>query len=232
MSPSKSAAKRSNSSANNPLGSDAPSSLDNANNMSDDASTNNSNRPAPMTPLQNTLMIGLGICCLLSVSANFLHSDTFDHHASTTNSAVARAMKDFKRHALRKKSPAQVAAESAHDKHLQFIKGEHGLLGADELVALDDPEGQHEDNDPEHVDVELIRNPNVLPPSKIGSLECSAFGGPPTQEESLDMVYWHDIPSDAQYISPLKAKKGERRQYLTFEPDGGACIVACVAIAL
>lgn len=30
-----------------------------------------------------------------------------------------------------------------------------------------------------------------------------------------------DIPSDTHYVSPFHAKKGERRQYMTFEPDGG-----------
>lgn len=53
--------------------------------------------------------------------------------------------------------------------------------------------------------------------SKIASLSCEAFGGPP-QQDAEEMVYWSDIPSDAKYISPLKKKRGERRQYMTFEP--------------
>jgi hypothetical protein len=180
---------------------------------------NNTPRPAPpLSPLQQTLMIGLGICCLLSVSANFLHSDSFEHHSPDT--AVARAMKDFKRNALRSKSAAQLSAEAQHAKQITFFKEEHGLVDDAITDALHDPEGQHEEEE-ETVNVDHIRNP----PSTIGSLECSQFGGPFTSEEALDMVYWHDIPSDAEYISPLKAKKGERRQYLTFEPDGGTLIV-------
>lgn len=56
--------------------------------------------------------------------------------------------------------------------------------------------------------------------SKIASLSCEKYGGPPDQYAS-EMVYWSDIPSDSQYVSPLQKKHGERRQYMTFEPDGG-----------
>lgn len=59
--------------------------------------------------------------------------------------------------------------------------------------------------------------PAVDGASKIASLSCEAYGGPP-QQYAEEMVYWSDIPSDAKYISPLKKKRGERRQYMTFEP--------------
>ena len=73
---------------------------------------------------------------------------------------------------------------------------------------------------------------SVSEPSKIASLSCEAYGGPP-DEFAEEMVYWSDIPSDAKYISPLKKKRGERRQYMTFEPgalvdtlmNGFACCI-------
>ena len=64
-------------------------------------------------------------------------------------------------------------------------------------------------------------------PSKIASLSCEAYGGPP-QKHAEEMVYWSDIPSDAKYISPLKKKRGERRQYMTFEPGTFTLLTCCI----
>jgi len=64
--------------------------------------------------------------------------------------------------------------------------------------------------------------------SKIASLSCEIHGGPPA-EAAQEMVYWSDVPSDSLYVSPFKHKqKGNpnyRRQYMTFEPDGGGWYV-------
>ena len=177
--------------------------------------------------LMNTLLVGLGVCCLLSVSANFLHADTFVHHAPDT--AMARAMKEFKQNAFRSSHFTKAKQRSVSQKNelereaLESIDNED----PDEEEAMqnqvfDDPEGQHED---EHLEKEEMVDVNVirqgLPESKIGSLTCSKYGGPTSKESLEDMIYWHDIPSDQRYVSPLHAKRGEQRQYLTFEPDGG-----------
>lgn len=59
----------------------------------------------------------------------------------------------------------------------------------------------------------------------IGGLSCSAYGGPDDESLTKEMIYWSDIKSDAEYVSPFKkhndAKKGSATQYMTFEPDGG-----------
>jgi hypothetical protein len=61
---------------------------------------------------------------------------------------------------------------------------------------------------------------------KISSLNCDAYGGP-SQDVAQEMVYWEDIPQDAQYISPFHIKKRghgstmSMSQFLTFEPDEG-----------
>jgi len=58
----------------------------------------------------------------------------------------------------------------------------------------------------------------------IGGLKCAAYGGPPDEIAAKEMVYWSDISSDAEYISPFKKSndaKGGPTQYMTFEPDGG-----------
>eukprot|EP00934_Nitzschia_sp_Nitz4_P007095 Nitzschia sp. Nitz4//scaffold284_size24204//366//2431//NITZ4_008411-RA/size24204-augustus-gene-0.2-mRNA-1//1//CDS//3329545673//7085//frame0 len=59
--------------------------------------------------------------------------------------------------------------------------------------------------------------------NRIANLDCERFGGP-SQEVAQEMVYWEDIPSDAEYVSPFhhtQNSKGRSRQFLTFEPDGG-----------
>mmetsp|Transcript_5558 Transcript_5558/g.7106 ORF Transcript_5558/g.7106 Transcript_5558/m.7106 type:complete len:608 (+) Transcript_5558:254-2077(+) len=52
----------------------------------------------------------------------------------------------------------------------------------------------------------------------LGGLSCAKFGGP-SDEAASEMVYWHDIPSDSEYVSPFK--RDDTVQYMTFEPDGG-----------
>jgi GDP-fucose protein O-fucosyltransferase len=51
----------------------------------------------------------------------------------------------------------------------------------------------------------------------VAGLNCDAHGGP---DDPSEMVYWEDIPLDAQHVSPLKST-GTERKYLTFEPDQG-----------
>lgn len=52
---------------------------------------------------------------------------------------------------------------------------------------------------------------------KIAGLKCAAYGGPSDEIASKEMVYWSDIPSDAEYISPFKQNndaKGGTTQYM------------------
>jgi hypothetical protein len=55
----------------------------------------------------------------------------------------------------------------------------------------------------------------------VAGLNCDKFGGP-SLEAAQEMVYWEDIPSDAEWLSPFHAKhRNGPTQYLTFEPDQG-----------
>jgi len=57
---------------------------------------------------------------------------------------------------------------------------------------------------------------------KIAGLTCDTYpGGPFSEDLTREMVYWSDIPSDADYKSPFKRDKEEAVMYMTFEPDGG-----------
>lgn len=52
---------------------------------------------------------------------------------------------------------------------------------------------------------------------RVAGLSCEAYGGP-SDLEAAEMVYWKDIPSDANYRSPLATPE---TSFLTFEPDEG-----------
>jgi hypothetical protein len=179
------------------------------------------------SPLINMLLLGLMVCCVLSVSANLLHHDTFVHHAPDT--AIARAMADFKRGRLymdRNQKMIRKKKESIQQQIDVLEEVEEELIQNQVEVPRKEPQG----DDVAIVDVNAIRNVESAPVSTLGGLNCDAYGGP-SEEDAQDMVYWHDIPSDARFISPLKAKRGQKRQYLTFEPDGGMYIyIDCLTV--
>ena len=52
---------------------------------------------------------------------------------------------------------------------------------------------------------------------EISGLTCDAYGGP-SDEIASQMVYWSDIPSDSNHVSPFQKKDGKTGvQYMTFE---------------
>jgi hypothetical protein len=53
--------------------------------------------------------------------------------------------------------------------------------------------------------------------SSLAGLNCGKWGGP-TQEQAQEMVYWKDIPSDAQFVSHFHDFNGPT-QYMSFEID-------------
>jgi hypothetical protein len=54
----------------------------------------------------------------------------------------------------------------------------------------------------------------------IAGLSCAAYGGP-SDEIASEMVYWSDIQSDSNFVSPFMTKNPDEPKYMTFEPDGG-----------
>jgi GDP-fucose protein O-fucosyltransferase len=60
---------------------------------------------------------------------------------------------------------------------------------------------------------------------QVAGLNCEAYGGPLEERATNEMVYWRDIPRDAQYVSPYynaaQDDEDEPPKYLTFEPDEG-----------
>jgi len=62
----------------------------------------------------------------------------------------------------------------------------------------------------------------------IAGLSCQAHGGPDDSDTTAlrDVIYWKDIPSDSDFVPPLKAPplaegSAENEYYLTFENDEG-----------
>ena len=63
----------------------------------------------------------------------------------------------------------------------------------------------------------LIMNGNGIFQHRVAGLSCERYGGPPDVAANK-MVYWEDIPTDSEYVSPFY---DGTTKYLTFEPDGG-----------
>ena len=55
--------------------------------------------------------------------------------------------------------------------------------------------------------------------NRLAGLNCDRFGGP-SELVAEEMVYWEDIPTDSNFVSPFFKKDGPT-QYMTFEPDHG-----------
>lgn len=53
---------------------------------------------------------------------------------------------------------------------------------------------------------------------RVAGLSCARHGGP-DDATAAEMIYWEDIPTDADFVSPLQSPKTE--QWLVFEPDEG-----------
>jgi hypothetical protein len=90
-----------------------------------------------------------------------------------------------------------------------------------EVIAHNVPENLKEEKEEAEGEEKEEPEPHELSQStsKLAGLNCDAYGGP-APEIAAEMVYWSDIPSDSEFISPFHAKHGQHKRYLTFEPDG------------
>jgi hypothetical protein len=162
------------------------------------------------TGLNDWFIIIFAVAFALSFSLNLMHltmgsDDIPDKKEGTTKKnaarlALHRAMKGFKdsptSQILRKQQQNELM------KPFTNLQRNNKLLGT-EKEENEPEEGRH-----------LMR---------MAELDCKAYGGP-SLEDAQEMVYWQDIPSDSLYVSPFfktDRQQKERREYLTFEPDGG-----------
>ena len=181
------------------------------------ANTDNNEAPSNVGRVKkhSPILLFVGLCCIISgffniINAHWLHATTSgvdqqQHHHHVAQ--VGKKTSIFRRHGR---------GGAIHYAMREFLKGKDAMTKKNngeeiqhEIIASRQL-GQGKDTgtwgDAEH-------------PDTLATLSCEAHGGPST-EEAQEMVYWHDIPSDTKYRSPLFRQDGVER-YLTFEPDGG-----------
>ena len=117
-------------------------------------------------------------------------------------------------------------------QQLSLTSQQHPVLDDDHAKTADEQERlealHHKELEKHHAEQEKSESFHHEPENtvhKIANLNCGAFGGP-SEEKAQEMVYWEDIPKDAEYMSPFHRKKrlgdGTKMtmtQFLTFEPD-------------
>lgn len=61
-------------------------------------------------------------------------------------------------------------------------------------------------------------------PHPVSGLNCADHGGPTNPKIIEEMIFWSDIPSDSDYVSPMYDPNAKEEKYLTFEPDQGGWV--------
>lgn len=189
------------------------------------------NVPPSRTPRSRSFLpVALVVCCVLVSGINIWQADFVHHSSASSNNnagsdhhqdggmdttAVHAAVREFKRassSSRQQNRPSkskqltnnQAIDEKASDpnteKHLAqslSVKGTTRESSGSDRQATDTTSAPH------------------YPP-----LVCDQFGGP-SVVDAQEMVYWQDIPSDTQYVSPFYDATTSTPKYMTFEPDGG-----------
>ena len=131
-------------------------------------------------------------------------------------------------------APEVVAGDAAADGPRNGAKSETGR------VADEPPHEQHGFDPQGKVDADRQKGPKKADarraspggpsdghiPHPVAHLSCHDHGGPSDEKIVDEMVFWSDVPSDADYLSPMHPSVDPRtdssvERYLTFEPDHG-----------
>ena len=176
------------------------------------------------TGLNDLFIVIFGLGFLLSASMNILHSFEKIPHAQH-DTAIGAAVADFKSIAKPRKNKQKII-DDMKSRHEQLQNKKVYPPAHPDDHTHDNPQRGHEDN-LDHA--ELNVGGDQLPAEihnqgdpVLSHLSCDKYGGP-SPEIASEMVYWSDIPSDANYMSPFHNgnKHESDRKYMTFEPDGG-----------
>jgi len=109
-------------------------------------------------------------------------------------------------------------AQIAHQREIEFIRSQQAKKHDNE--AKDKEEDEHSFSD------SSVKSDDSSVHHPVAGLSCKAHGGPDEEQDEDSkrvleaLVYWSDIPSDAQWRSPHSPVAGTKK-YLTFEPDEG-----------
>ena len=195
------------------------------------AGASSSNKKATTrSVVQIILMITIVACVVLTVLVNIKSTSAAVLEGLHYGAAVTTAIAEFKKE--RTGIPRGVNLDSSGSVKSPLVPDQQAQR--QEQEQQHDEEQQQPEESPSEPAEEPKKSDTVADPpqeaipSKIASLSCEKYGGPP-DEFAQEMVYWSDVPSDALYVSPLRQKRGERRQYMTFEPDGGGWNVSTEA---
>jgi len=183
--------------------------------------------------LQLLLMVVIAICVILTVVVNLKSTSSAILDAHHYSAAVNQAMNEFKRGisstttstSTIRTAKSSAAAAAARDEEGTTVPSIQNQIR--ETFGFPTIPIPNKDVPDKQTAEELHRPQNPVQSSttttiksEIASLSCTKHGGP-SDEFAQEMVYWSDIPSDSLYVSPLKQKFSNQRQYMTFEPDGG-----------
>lgn len=166
-------------------------------------------------------------CAVVSLYLSFQYGLPEHHHPRM---AMAKAMREFKQ-----ELPYEDGGET-HDKHNderrtqrrhQKMAQPHNNVKHSKQQSRRESTRQQQRQEQQQADSEPSST------TELKGLSCKDHGGPIDQAAADEMVYWSDIPSDAQFISPFHVSKQnnnnkgstkneqQQRLYMTFEPDGG-----------
>lgn len=190
-----------------------------------------SNSNVPRAKKQSPVLLLVGLCCIISGFFNIFNAHWL-HGASSSSSTEA-----FHKTNIFHRNRGAGRGGAIQHAMREFLKGKEGLqttsrkrnrventsyLGESQVEPHDEVGHETLLGQTKIVDPSLVDTGNwgdATHPNTLATLSCEAHGGP-TTEEAQEMVYWHDIPSDTKYKSPLFQRDGVER-FLTFEPDGG-----------
>ena len=175
------------------------------------------------------LLLWIGLCCLVSGLFNIFHAHSLHNQQQQRHATHFDQKRSiFHQRGFRQNNaaPAQGTTGALQIAMHHFLQGRqpkhNGSVPAMVKQKTDTGDIQRKSLDESNSNVRTT-DVNQPPLDTLATLSCAAHGGP-DDAAAREMVYWHDIPSDATYTSPFLSShtnkyKGER--YLTFEPDGG-----------
>jgi len=156
-------------------------------------------------------------------NSNNMHSASFNSYSSQDGNLQSsfHSYSDTQYQAQKSLQSPNLSVAQDSGQYFQGLRGKstdtssgNGVFGSDQFLNEKNAMSDRQSN--------LIAR-NVM---RTG-LECAPYGGPHSEEEYSELVYWRDISLDATFASPyynplIQESKAppHRTKYLTFEMDG------------
>jgi hypothetical protein len=181
------------------------------------------------------LVILFGFACL-SLALNSRFTQIVVQDVSIIESVLKNSMQQLSTNTFQQQHPVLDDDRTRQEEHQpDDVPKENVKATVNKQQKRQDDNGDHSQQ--EHPDKEAkehVKAVEITPQNsqndnvhKIANLNCDAYGGP-SKEAAQEMVYWEDIPQDAEYMSPFHRKRRDSgkdkmslTQFMTFEPDFG-----------